>query len=144
MKCPIPTQRGTKFSIISAVTCEEVLAAMYGEWATNTEIFTHFITEELCPKLLPSHTLLMDNINFHKSPLVKKAIQDTGAKLVYLPPYSPDFSPIENMWSKIKTILRSFAARSLDEFQKAICTAFKSISSSDLAAWYIHCGYTVP
>ncbi len=144
IKCPIPTIRGTKFSIISAVTCDNVLAAMYGEWATDTEIFTHFITEELCPKLIPSHTVLMDNINFHKSPTVKEAIQETGAKLIYLPPYSPDFNPIENMWSKIKTILREFSARTLEAFQRAISIAFKAISSQNLAAWYVHCGYTVP
>jgi transposase len=77
---------------------------------------------------------------------VKKAeelILATGAQLIYLPPYSPDLSPIELMWSKIKIILRTHAARTREDFQKAICTAFNSIQSSDLSNWYRHCGYRI-
>jgi len=70
----------------------------------------------------------MDNCSIHKSKEIEKLIESVGAKLIYLPPYSPDFSPIENCWSKIKNLLRSLGARSYPDLAKAIKTAFSQIS----------------
>lgn len=88
--------------MIGAVTCATVLAAMYGEWATNTDIFDHFVGYDLCPVLKPEHVVVLDNIAFHHHINMLKKIESTGARVMYLPPYSPDYSPIKNMWSKIK------------------------------------------
>ena len=143
VKLPTPFSRGKTYSMIGAVTINDVLAAMYGEWATNTEIFEHFVEYCLCPVLTPEHVVVMDNISFHHNNDIKHKIESTGARLMYLPPYSPDFSPIENMWSKIKTCLRKLAARTEKELQLAMATAFKSINSSDLAGWFQHCGYQI-
>ena len=83
----------------------------------------------------------MDNVKFHLQESITNKIEEKGAKVVFLPPYSPDFSPIENMWSKIKNSLRKLAPRTLKEFQKSIRIAFEEISKSDLVNWYKHCGY---
>lgn len=141
VKCPKPFNRGSRYSIIGAITHEEIIAAMYGEWSTDGDIFLEFLQQSLCPKLKPNHKVILDNVSFHKINAAVALIESTGAEVIYLPPYSPEFSPIENMWSKIKSSLRAFAAKTNDEFQKAIMIAFKSINSSNLKNWFEHCGY---
>jgi transposase len=137
----VPFNRGNRLTMISAISFEKVEAALYGEWATNGEIFLNFIVKSLCPVLKKRHFVIMDNVAFHQVCGVKDAIESTGAKLIYLPPYSPDLNPIEPMWGKIKNCLRKESARTLDKFAKSIKIAFTSIQSVDLAGWYKHCGY---
>lgn len=122
---------------------DNVKAALYGQWATNGDIFNTFVRDNLAPNLKEGDIVLMDNVNFHKSEFVRQYIEERGAKLWFLPPYSPDFSPIENMWSKIKSILRKLAPRTEQQFKKAISIAFESITQSDIIGWYKHCGYMV-
>jgi transposase len=143
VKMPVPCNRRTQLSIIGAISAQKVEAALYGEWATDGEIFLSFIEEELLPQLKSKHIVIMDNIKFHLQASVAKAIESKGAKVIFLPPYSPDFSPIENRWSKLKNTLRKIAPRSLQAFKKAIRIAFKEISKSDLVNWFKHCGYKV-
>jgi len=141
IKMPKPFIRGSNISIIGAIGFDEVVAALYGTWATDGEIFLTFIEECLAPHLQPHHVVILDNVRFHKTEQVKMAIEKTGATLEYLPGYSPDFSPIENMWSKIKTLLRKFMPRTTGQFKIAISKSFKSITQDDLQSWYNHCGY---
>ncbi len=143
IKMPVPAGHGPKISIISAISADEVVTTMYGEWSTDGEIFSTFIEKCLVPKLSAGKIVLLDNVAFHKTSRIQKAIEAVGAKIKFLPPYSPDFSPIENMWSKIKTALRKFSPRTLSEFKKAIKKAFASISKTDLLSWFRHCGYSV-
>ena len=95
----------------------------------------------LCPVLQKRHVVIMDNVAFHQVWGVKEAIESTGVKLIYLPPYSPDLNPIEQMWGKVKNYLRKESARTLDKFAISIKLAFMSIQSADLSNWYGHCGY---
>ncbi len=141
IKMPSPFNPGRRFSMIGAVCYSKILTAMYGEWSTNTEIFIEFLDNYLCPELKPFHKVVLDNVKFHKNELVKNKIEATGAEVIYLPPYSPEFSPIENMWSKIKATLRKLSARTVEEFHKAVSFAFKDINKSDLISWFKHCGY---
>lgn len=141
IKEAVPMEHGSKLSIISAISTKEIVASTYGEWSTDGDIFTGFIENYLAPKLSAENIVILDNIPFHKMEKVKKAIEATGACLKFLPPYSPDLSPIENMWSKIKTVLRRCAPRTLKDFNKAIKIAFQSVSETDLLAWFKHCGY---
>jgi len=141
VKMPKPFIRGSNISIIGAIGFDEVVAALYGEWATDGEIFLTFIEECLVPHLKSYHVIILDNVSFHKNERVRMAIEKTGAVLEYLPGYSPDFSPIENMWSKIKTFLRKFMPRTTREFKVAISKSFKSITKDDLKSWYNYCGY---
>lgn len=137
----VPFNRGNRLTMLSAISFEKVEAALYGEWAANGEIFLNFISKRLQPVLKSQHVVIMDNVAFHQVAGVREAIESTGAKLIYLPPYSPDLNPIEQMWGKIKTCLRRESARTLDQFAASIKTAFMSIRSIDLANWYKHCGY---
>jgi transposase len=137
----VPFNRGNRLTMIGAISFEKVEAAQYGEWAANGEIFLNFITRCLCPVLRSRHVVVMDNVAFHQVRGIKEAIESTGARLVYLPPYSPDLNPIEQMWGKIKNCLRKESARTLNKFAAAIKIAFTSIRSIDLTNWYKHCGY---
>src|SRR5215204_675140 len=139
--CPNPYFRGSKYSIMSAISIKEITAALYTEGSVNGEIFLHFIENNVAPKLKVGQWLIMDNVSFHKVKGIKEIVENMGAKIFYLPPYSPDLSPIENMWSKIKTDLRRLAARCSESFQAAMQKAFLSVNQSDLEGWYNHCGY---
>ncbi len=83
--------------------------------------------------------VVMDNLNLHCSDEVRTAIENTGAKLIFLPTYSPDLSPIEVVWSKVKSILRSIAPRTAEQLHEAITLAFNSVSKSDFFGWFYEC-----
>lgn len=100
----VPFNRGNRLTILSAISFEKAEAALYGEWAADGEMFLNFITRCLCPMLQKRHAVIMDNVDFHQICGVKEAIESTGAKLIYLPPYSPDLNPIEQMWGKLKAV----------------------------------------
>jgi len=136
-----PYQRGNQLTMIGAISVEKVEAAMYGQWAANGDIFTTFIEDSLCPILTKEHVVVMDNVGFHKSEKVIELINSVGAQCVFLPPYHPELNPIEEMWSKIKSILRKQSARTLSTFKKAIRFAFESICDTDLLGWFQHAGY---
>ncbi len=136
-----PYKRGNQMTMIVAISIKKVEAALYGEWNANTEIFSTFIEEHLCPLLKKRHVVVMDNVGFHKSEKVISQIEATGAKCLYLPPYHPELNPIEEMWSKVKSILRKLSARNLEDFKKAIKVAFESVVDRDLLGWFQHAGY---
>jgi transposase len=141
IKMAVPCNRGAQISLIGAISTQGVEAALYGEWATDGDIFHAFIEDYLAPKLRAGHIVIMDNVRFHYRKDVTALIESKGARVLFLPPYSPDFSPIENMWSKIKGILRKFFPRSLAEFQEALKNAFEAITDHNLLSWFKHCGY---
>lgn len=141
IKMPVPYNRGPQISMIGAISVKNVEAAMYGEWSTNGEIFLEFIEKSLVPKLKQKQLVIMDNVKFHLQASVASLIEAKGAIAIFLPPYSPDLNPIENMWSKIKNTLRKQAPRTLKEFQKAIQTAFSEVKTTDIMGWFKHCGY---
>jgi len=143
VKMAEPFNRGTRISMIGAISLKKIEAALYGEWATNGDIFLEFIENNLLPQLRPDQFVIMDNVRFHHQQRVVSLIESKGARVVFLPPYSPEFSPIENMWSKIKTKLRQLAPRTVEKFQEAFQIAFQSIHQSDLMGWFKHCGYLV-
>ena len=83
----------------------------------------------------------MDNLSAHKVAGVRERIEASGARLLYLPPYSPDLNPIEPAWSKIKQVLRSLKARTADALENAVAEALHSITADNAVAWFAHCGY---
>jgi DDE superfamily endonuclease len=93
------------------------------------------------PSALCLSSVIINNCSIHKGKEIENLIEAAGAKLIYLPPYSPDFSPIENCWSKIKNLLRSLGARSYPDLAKAIETAFSQVSLNDIYNWFTHCCY---
>jgi transposase len=109
--------------------------------AGDGDVFLTYVTEVLAPKLKRGQIVVMDNLLAHKVASIRQAIESTGCRILYLPPYSPDFSPIEPMWSKVKQMLRTLAARTADGLQEAVGTALKSITECDCRGYFKHCGY---
>jgi len=111
--------------------------------AMNGEMFLAWVRQGLAPTLRPGDVVILDNLATHKIRGVRDAIEAVGARLLYLPPYSPDFNPIEPMWSKIKQVLRSHAPRTEEELLGAAKTAFNSISTADCKGFFFSTQYAI-
>lgn len=138
-----PDGRGKNVTMIGGVSLQGVVAALTFQGGTDSLAFQTYITEVLVPNLWPGACVVMDNFSSHKVTGVKEAIEAVGARLIYLPPYSPDFNPIENCWSKVKEYLRSIAARSYEALDQAITEAFNAVTIKDMIGWFTHCCYYV-
>ena len=103
--------------------------------------FLAYVEQVLAPTLSAGETVLMDNVRTHKVAGVKEAIEAKGAHLVYLPPYSPDFDPIEESFSKIKSILRRIAARTVDALEAAVGEALQSFTPQECMNYFASSGY---
>ena len=110
----------------------------------NTTTFETYVEQVLGPVLCPGDWVLCDNLPAHKSNPTRALIEARGARVIFLPPYSPDLNPIELCWSKVKTALRTARARTFDALVDAVTAALRSVSLSDIQAWFAHCGYTIP
>jgi transposase len=126
-------------TLIGALRVSGVVATMTVEAATDGEIFLAYVEHFLCPELRPEDVVVMDNLSAHKVDGVRQLIEARGAKLLYLPPYSPDLNPIEKAWSKIKQILRALKARSTETLDEAITEALIHITADNARAWFRLC-----
>ena len=135
------SQRGKNVSLIGAIGLNGLITQVSLHGSTDSLAFEAFIAQRLVPKLWAGACVLMDNCSIHKSLEIEALIAQAGARLIYLPPYSPDFSPIENCWSKINSLLRSIGARTYPDLAKAIEAAFEEVSSDDIRGWFTHCCY---
>ena len=124
-----------------ALVCEAPGLPWLFEGAMNGEMFLAWIRQGLAPTLEENDVVIMDNLATHKVAGVSQAIEAAGARLLYLPPYSPDFNPIENLWSKVKGILRSAAPRNQNQLCNAARRAFKEISIADCRGFFLHAQY---
>jgi transposase len=137
----VPAGHWKVVTVIGAVRTTGPFAAATIVGATDSDVFRAYVREVLAPQLRPGDVVVMDNLSPHKAPGVREAIEAAGATLRYLPPYSPDFNPIEPMWSKVKGVLRSLAARSVDALHDAIGVALSAITPADCVGFFRHCGY---
>ena len=140
---PVPHGHWKTLTMLAAITIEGVLAAASIDAATDSEVFTVFIRDVLVPTLRPGMVVVMDNLAAHKIAAIGRAIEQAKCRLVYLPPYSPDFSPIENIWSKVKQSLRSRAARVIPALGEAITAALAAVTPTDCHDCFAACGYTL-
>jgi transposase len=136
-----PDKRGKNVTMIGALSLKGIIAAMTFKGGNDQLAFKTYVNEVLVPNLWPGACVVMDNFSSHKVTGIKEAIESVGAHLIYLSPYSPEFSPIENCWSKIKEFLRSQAARTYKDLDEAITEAMISITLNDIIGWFNHCGY---
>lgn len=136
-----PSGNWNTTTMISDVRLEGSKAPMVIKGATNTEVFTVYVKDFLLPTLKEGDIVVLDNLSAHKDVKIRNLIESVGATLWYLPPYSPDLNPIENMWSKVKAILRKLKARTEKDLIAAIATALTRITSSDINGWFRSCGY---
>jgi transposase len=111
--------------------------------ATDGDVFLAYLEQVLCPKLQAGDVVVMDNLSAHKVEGVRQLIESSGAELLYLPPYSPDFNPIEKAWSKLKQLLRAAKARSTEVLEQAVAEVLKAITAENAVAWFRHCGYGI-
>jgi transposase len=125
-------KRGKNVSLISALGLHGVLAQLSIIGAIDSLTFEAFIAQKVVPNLWSGACVILDNCSIHKKNEIEALISEAGARLIYLPSYSPDFSPIENAWSKIKSILRSIKARSYSNLASAIEQAFSQITLEDI------------
>ena len=128
-------------TLLGALTAGGLVATMTIPCPTDGDVFLAYVEQVLCPALKPGQVVVMDNLSAHKVSGVRDRIEQAGATLLYLPPYSPDFNPIEKAWSKIKQLLRSAKARTAEALDDAVAQAIAAITPQNATAWFHHCGY---
>jgi len=137
----VPDVRFERTSIMGAMGLGGIVAPLAYKGTLNGEFFSTYVRECLAPVMKNGDTLMLDNLSSHKVKDALKPLYDKGIKVIFLPPYSHDFNPIEQAWSKIKSYLRKVKARAFDELFSAIRLPLDTISHDDILAWVIHCGY---
>lgn len=139
----VPQNYGENVTMLGALSVAGVEALMTVNGATDGDVFLAFVREVLSPTLQPGDVVIWDNLGAHRSQAVRAAVEARGARLLFLPPYSPDLNPIERCWSKIKTFLRAAKARTREALEEAIKQALATVTESDARAWFAHCGYAL-
>ena len=138
-----PVQRGRQVTMLGALGLQGLVAAMTVAGFTDGEVFLAFLREGLMPQLQPGQVLIMDNLTAHNVAGVADACATAGVRLLALPPYAPDWSPIAACGSKVKALVRAKAARTLAALEPAIAEALAAITSQDAQGWLAHAGYCV-
>ncbi len=128
-------------SMISAISLQGIVGSMALPGATDGDAFEAYVRQILLPKLKPGQIIVMDNLSAHKRRSVIEAIESVDCEVWFLPPYSPDLNPIENMWSKVKAHLRRLAARSYESLMQAIASALSQVTAEDCQGFFKGCGY---
>jgi transposase len=138
-----PSSRGQNQTLIGAISLQGVIADMVIAGATDGDVFFVFVKELLVPVLQKGQVVVMDNLPAHRQERIQKLIQDAGCVVVYLPKYSPDFNPIESLFSWLKERLRSLKARGIEALIEGIGAAHQLVSPVLVKSWFAGCGYDV-
>ena len=141
-----PFGRYARLTIVGGLSLEGLLAPMTSTAAMNTDLFLGYLDQVLIPELVekkPGAVVVLDNLKPHLAAEVREKLEAAGLGLLYLPPYSPDFAPIEQAWSKVKTLLRGAAARTKEALETALTEMLDRITAADAHGWFAHCGYQV-
>lgn len=137
----VPERHYQTSTLMGAMRLDGTLETFVYDGGTDVAAMLAFIESQLAPVLKAGDIVIWDNLATHHSPAVVQAIERTGAQVWPLPPYSPDLNPIEQLWSKIKSILRSVAARTKDALLNGLALALEKISPSDIQNWFANSGY---
>jgi transposase len=140
----VPHRRGTNLTLLAALGPAGLGAAMTLDGAADTPAFVAYVRELLVPTLRPGQIVFLDNLSAHKDDAVRTLIEGAGCALRFLPPYSPDLTPIEQAFSKLKALLRRAGARTREALEPAIREALEAVSAADARAWFARCGYQLP
>jgi transposase len=138
-----PRNYGAHTSVIGAMGLRGLVATPAVEGAVDTLCFDAYAEKVLAPRLRPGDVVVLDNLTAHRASRIEEVAQSRGAQVLWLAPYSPDFSPIEQCWSKVKTYLRGVKARTEDELNKALAQAIGLVTKADIRGWFKHCGYSL-
>jgi transposase len=137
----VPRNHGPNVTLIAALDQDGPCGELTITGALDQPAFEAYVARILVPHLRPGDLVILDNLSAHKSKRARAWIEATGAQVVFLPPYSPDFDPIELAFSKLKTRLRQVGVRTRDALDQAITAALPTITRQDAHAWFAHCGY---
>ena len=130
-------------TLVAALGREGVRCSATVDGAVNRDVFEAFVQQVLVPSLSAGDVVVMDNLSSHKGPRVRALVEAAGAAVLYLPPYSPDYNPIELAFSKLKQLMRSAAHRTMDALWRDVQRMLDLITAADAAAFIRHCGYTL-
>ena len=139
-----PSGGGARYTFVSTLS----LSGFSEPWILNgtmtSDVFQVYVSQILVPNLLPGDVVVLDNLRAHLAPAIRSSIEACGAALIFLPPYSPDLTPIEACWAKFKAALRKAKARTYEALLAACEQAFASITLQDIRGSFAACGYAVP
>ena len=139
----VPQNYGENISMLASLSFSGIEAPLTINGAVDGVVFKIYVEKILCPTLKAGDIVIMDNLSVHKVKGIRELIEAVGAKLLYLPPYSPDLNPIEKCWSKIKTYLRKAKARTREALEQALKEALLLITEKDASGWFKSCGYAI-
>jgi len=128
-------------TMLGAIALNGFRGMMTIDAGTSTDVFHAFIQQVLVPSLRRGDIVVMDNLSAHKAPIVRAALEAVGAEVLFLPPYSPEFNPIERTWAKLKDILRRLHTLTRETFDAAVATAMDAVTLDDIRAWTAFAGY---
>ena len=140
----VPRKRGKKTTLLASLSLAGVGASMIIEGAVNAAAFEAYVEHILVPSLSAGQIAVMDNLSAHKGERVRQLIEACGCEVRFLPAYSPDYSPIEETFSKLKAFVRRVGARTHEALQEALGQALETVSVLDALGWFTHCGYGPP
>jgi transposase len=140
----VPRNHGRNPTLVAALSLDGLTAAMTLEGAMDRLAFDVFVDQVLGPSLKPGQVVVWDKLSVHKSADARRRIEAAGGQLLWLTPYSPDFPPIEQAFSKLKTALRRTGARTREALDTAITAGLTTITAGDTPGWFAHCGYPIP
>lgn len=138
-----PQNYGENITMLATLSLDGITAPMTVAGAVDGIVFKTYVEKVLAPTLLKGDIVIMDNLRAHKVAGVSQLIEARGARVIYLPPYSPDLNPIEKCWSKIKTYLRAAKARTREALEEALKKVLRLVSAKDAIGWFASCGYSL-
>lgn len=127
--------------MVGAIALDGFRGFMTINAGTSTDVFAAFVTHQLIPCLRDGDIVVMDNLSAHKNAQVRKRIEAAGCHVLFTPPYSPEFNPIEELWAKLKDIIRRVETKTRDAFDQAVASAMDQIRKADIFGWFQHAGY---
>ncbi len=137
----VPRNRGKNTTLLASMTVEGMGPCLAVEGATTAAVFEAYVERVLGPTLRAGQVVVMDNLSAHKGKKVGELVEERGCELLYLPPYSPDFNPIEEAFAKIKGLLRKAEARTRQALVEAMGAAISAVTATDARGYFGHCGY---
>jgi transposase len=140
----VPRNHGKNTTLVAALAPDGLHEPWLIAGAIDTETFVWYITDHLAPTLRPGQVVVLDNLSVHKAASIRQVIEARQCTLLFLPSYSPDFTPIEQAFSKIKAVLRRIGARTTETLWEAMRVAVEAITPADAIAWFAHAGYALP
>jgi transposase len=141
--CSVPRNRGANTTLLASMSVEGMGPCLAVTGSTTAVVFEAYVERVLCPSLRSGQVVVMDNLAAHKTGRIKELIEQQGCKLLYLPPYSPDFNPIEEAFSKVKRVLRKAESRAREALVEAIGAAISAVTAQDARGFFEHCGYSM-